>query len=100
MLVRAEIMPESSVSTLPCGRFMPAVIASGEATAPAPSPSIPSTLPAMPSSTTQMANCVSPTSPTPIIFPIISSMGLQLLTITSTMRLVFSSMTLFIIMAP
>ena len=50
--------------------------------------------------TAHTRNCVSPTSATPIILPIISWNGLQLLTITSTMRLVFSSITLFIIIAP
>ena len=73
--------------------------ASGDATADPMKP-IPSTVPAMPNSTAQMATCVKPTSATPSILPSINSSGLQLLTITSTMRLVFSSITLFIIIAP
>ena len=61
-------------------------------------------MPAMPptmlSSTLHINIWVSPTSATPSILPSISSMGLQLLTITSTMRLLFSSITLFIIIEP
>ena len=50
--------------------------------------------------TVQMASCVRPTNATPIILPIISWNGLHELTMTSTMRLVFSSMTPFMIMEP
>jgi len=48
----------------------------------------------------QSTNCVSPTSPTPIIFPIISWKGLTEETMTSTMRLVFSSITPLITCEP
>ena len=47
-----------------------------------------------------IAICAIPTNPTPIILPSSSSMGLQQLTITSIMRLVFSSTTLVRIIAP
>ena len=42
---------------------------------------------------THIRNCVSPTRAIPIIFPIISSEGFTEETITSTTRLVFSSIT-------
>ena len=66
-------------------------------TPPTDRPVMPMTAPMM---STHRANCVRPTSATPMILPIMSWNGVQLLTITSTMRLVFSSMTLFMIMAP
>ena len=50
--------------------------------------------------TIQMANCVRATRATPMILPIISSNDETLETMTSTMRLVFSSMTPRITMEP
>ena len=48
----------------------------------------------------QMASCRKPTRAMPIILPIISWNGLTLEIISSTMRLVFSSITLCITMLP
>ena len=76
-----------------------AAIASGDAMLFSPN-ALPATVPTMASSAIQIAIWVRPTRPTPIILPNISWNGRQLLTTTSTMRLVFSSMTLFIIIAP
>ncbi len=47
-----------------------------------------------------MAIWVNTDKPTPIILPIMRWKGRQLLTTTSTMRLVFSSTTLFMIIVP
>ena len=44
-------------------------------------------------STPQIRNCTNPTAPIPKILPIISWYGFTLLTITSAIRLVFSSIT-------
>ena len=54
----------------------------------------------MPSSTAQMMIWVKPTKATPMILPSMSSIGLHEETMTSTMRLVFSSITPFMIIAP
>ena len=61
---------------------------------------LPQTIRIMLSITPQMANCTKPTRATPIILPIISWKGFTLDTISSTMRLVFSSITLCITMPP
>ena len=50
--------------------------------------------------TPQMASCTKPTSEMPTILPIMSWKGLTLDTISSTMRLVFSSITLCMTMPP
>ncbi len=78
----------------------PAPIISGPGTAPLAPNRLPPIVPAMPSSTIQIAIWVSTDKPTPMILPIMRWKGRQLLTTTSTMRLVFSSTTLFMIIVP
>ena len=61
---------------------------------------MPNTIPPMASIPAQITTWVRPTRATPIILPSISSMGLHEEMMTSTMRLAFSSITPFIIIAP